>query len=509
GGSGGDDGNTGGSGGDDEPDSDGDGVSDDEDNCVDTPNEGQLDTDGDGEGDACDPNDDGDAFTDEQDYCPKIASDEQQDKDFDGVGARCDEDEPLFDETDMTHYVSEYAETATFDLEYIYQSEPVDDRYSPNVVITGLDSEETKHVSLDSSVQARTEVATIDITEFRGEFIEVEIQTAPGEEMAVFTSRVVGDSDGDGLYDYWEEDPPVSQGLQGRSLDGLSAYNADSDQDGLQDGEEIDVEYGYVYPDGQLRGYYQERVITEQIANPAHENTDGGALDDGEEVNQGTNPSISERLTVGFSIVTLAQEQDGNLIPSFNEYGFRSDNTRDTYKTAHNDEYTSEPPLEIMKPGWVEGYNLEPSEYDYVRVTVNVFNQGNNIEQEDYATNYRFSLESQYSNAEIINPTGVIEPGTETVDLIIRDDNLPTGDAKWALLGEISMEAFVPPNSVIRNQNDAEWRQVSTQKPYSLNIDSRDLYSEEGVIELFSHRDDRTSRIVSAFVVGDSDDEAK
>jgi hypothetical protein len=32
---------------------------------------------------------------------------------------------------------------------------------------------------------------------------------------------------------------------------------------------------------------------------------------------------------------------------------------------------------------------------------------------------------------------------------------------------------------------------------------------EEGVIELLSHRDDRTSRIVSSFVVGDSDDKAK
>ena len=31
----------------------------------------------------------------------------------------------------------------------------------------------------------------------------------------------------------------------------------------------------------------------------------------------------------------------------------------------------------------------------------------------------------------------------------------------------------------------------------------------EGVIELFSHRDDRASRIVSAFVIGDSDDKAK
>ena len=31
----------------------------------------------------------------------------------------------------------------------------------------------------------------------------------------------------------------------------------------------------------------------------------------------------------------------------------------------------------------------------------------------------------------------------------------------------------------------------------------------EGVIELFSHRDDRAPRIVSAFVVGDCDDETK
>ena len=31
----------------------------------------------------------------------------------------------------------------------------------------------------------------------------------------------------------------------------------------------------------------------------------------------------------------------------------------------------------------------------------------------------------------------------------------------------------------------------------------------EGVIELLSHRDDRASRVVSAFVVGDCDDKAK
>ena len=35
------------------------------------------------------------------------------------------------------------------------------------------------------------------------------------------------------------------------------------------------------------------------------------------------------------------------------------------------------------------------------------------------------------------------------------------------------------------------------------------LLLNEGVIELLSHRDDRAPRIVSAFVVGDSDDEPK
>jgi len=35
------------------------------------------------------------------------------------------------------------------------------------------------------------------------------------------------------------------------------------------------------------------------------------------------------------------------------------------------------------------------------------------------------------------------------------------------------------------------------------------LSISEGVIELFSHRDDRASRIVSAFVVGECDDEPK
>jgi hypothetical protein len=59
------------------PDSDGDGVLDDVDNCPDTPNPGQEDADADGLGDLCD-------------NCPAVANPGQEDADADGVGDLCD-----------------------------------------------------------------------------------------------------------------------------------------------------------------------------------------------------------------------------------------------------------------------------------------------------------------------------------------------------------------------------------------------------------------------------------
>jgi ELWxxDGT repeat protein len=71
-------------------DVDNDGIPNDSDNCPDTANADQTNSDEDAEGDACDPDDDNDSVVDEIDNCPLVSNVDQADMDLDGLGDACD-----------------------------------------------------------------------------------------------------------------------------------------------------------------------------------------------------------------------------------------------------------------------------------------------------------------------------------------------------------------------------------------------------------------------------------
>jgi choice-of-anchor B domain-containing protein len=73
-------------------DNDGDGISNQNDNCTDAANTNQLDTDEDGIGDECDEDDDNDGVLDEDDNCPLVANPDQTDTNANGIGDACDFD---------------------------------------------------------------------------------------------------------------------------------------------------------------------------------------------------------------------------------------------------------------------------------------------------------------------------------------------------------------------------------------------------------------------------------
>jgi hypothetical protein len=74
-------------------DTDGDGVTDADDNCRSVANADQANLDVDGQGGACDPDDDNDGITDTGDNCRSVANPDQADLDVDGQGDACDPDD--------------------------------------------------------------------------------------------------------------------------------------------------------------------------------------------------------------------------------------------------------------------------------------------------------------------------------------------------------------------------------------------------------------------------------
>jgi hypothetical protein len=75
-------------------DTDGDGITDSDDNCPSVANTNQADSDGDNIGDVCDSDSDNDGIADGSDNCPDTANADQADEDNDGIGDACDSPVP-------------------------------------------------------------------------------------------------------------------------------------------------------------------------------------------------------------------------------------------------------------------------------------------------------------------------------------------------------------------------------------------------------------------------------
>jgi hypothetical protein len=76
-----------------EKDTDADGILDSSDNCPSAPNPGQIDSDNDRQGNACDADDDNDGVLDANDNCRTVANPFQKDTDNDDQGNACDTDD--------------------------------------------------------------------------------------------------------------------------------------------------------------------------------------------------------------------------------------------------------------------------------------------------------------------------------------------------------------------------------------------------------------------------------
>lgn len=93
----------------DEPDTDGDGIVNNDDNCPFQPNRDQRNTDRDAMGDACDPDDDNDHVTDVIDNCPLVENRNQENNDNDSAGDACDPDDDndgVTDEEDNCPFIA-------------------------------------------------------------------------------------------------------------------------------------------------------------------------------------------------------------------------------------------------------------------------------------------------------------------------------------------------------------------------------------------------------------------
>lgn len=128
------------------------------------------------------------------------------------------------------------------------------------------------------------------------------------EENMEKTDIGLQDTDGDGIFDYFESVYGTDKDKADSDGDGLSDLEEmfsgtdpavqdaddDVDEDGLTVAEELAYGTSPLYPDSDLDGIDDKAEVMEVGTDPTKEDTDGDGLTDGEEIKLGTNPLVSD-----------------------------------------------------------------------------------------------------------------------------------------------------------------------------------------------------------------------
>ena len=257
------------------PDTDGDGVIDSEDNCVDVANADQADLDNDGIGDVCDDDIDGDSVLNVDDNCPETANSDQADGDGDGLGDVCDfecgsfssNDTPIsisttggVTYTSVLNYVGDYTIAdinVTIDIDHTWDSDLDISIQSPNGTIVilsegnGGSGDNYTNTVFDDDASTSISAGSPPFTgEFQpqGSLADIYGESTLGDWTLIVTDTFAGDggsinlfeiefcvaysdTDGDGITDFVDNCPETANADQG-----------DLDNDGIGDVCDDDVD---------------------------------------------------------------------------------------------------------------------------------------------------------------------------------------------------------------------------------------------------------------------------
>ncbi len=205
--------------------------------------------------------------------------------------------------------------------------------------------------------------------------INIEIE---GNNIIIF-NQTFGDSDGDGLTDFFEilESNGLNPSSNDTDNDGLSDYdeffgptdplNSDSDSDGLLDGEEVN-QFGTdpLNSDSDSDGLLDGEEVNTYATDPLNEDTDSDSMPDGWEIDNSLDPLIDDTaLDPDNDLLTNLEEFQYNTLPMNNDTD--SDGLLDgeeviTYNTNPNIEDTDSDGL--LDGEEVNLYNTDPLDDD-------------------------------------------------------------------------------------------------------------------------------------------------